>query len=166
MSVDRAGQIRARLNAATAGPWRWAYPGSDSPELVGVGGDENYSYEKDVLRAEHDGGCACRQACKLEVLIDNDADAELIANAPADLAWLLDERDRLLAEVDSLTMLVRRDREGICAEPPPTLAGSVMNEQCVLRAGHSGWHEAESTHPGTPPMRWGTANQALRREKP
>lgn len=50
-------------DAATPGPWRWAFPGSDQPVLMGTKGDENYSWEEEVLEAEHDHGCADCHNC-------------------------------------------------------------------------------------------------------
>lgn len=71
---DRADQISARLAAATPGPW------------VREG--------REVYR-----GCSCNG--EFLTSTTHDPDADLIANAPADLAWLLSERKRLLAAVEA-----------------------------------------------------------------
>lgn len=65
---DRLQEIRARLDAATPGPWE-----KTSPNVVVAAGD--------VVAG---------------VPLTNNAD--LIAHAPADLAWLLDEVERLRGE--------------------------------------------------------------------
>ena len=64
---DRIAEIRARLDAATPGPW-----------LVRNGWVDLNNLHGDVIPVGH-----------------NDADADLIAHAPADIAWLLDEVERL-----------------------------------------------------------------------
>ena len=65
---DRLQEIRARLDAATPGPW---YVRSGWVAL------NNLNY--DVIPVGH-----------------NDADADLIAHAPADIAWLLAEIEKRL----------------------------------------------------------------------
>lgn len=64
--------IKARLQRATPGPWE-ASPDTDSY----YGGDASMVTSKPR---------GCRVACGIE----EHRDAELIAHAPADLAWLLD----------------------------------------------------------------------------
>ena len=97
MTPDELAAIRARLDAATPGPWHWdEYP---VPALHGVGGSpDTYEYEAEVIEATHTGGCGCRAECYLDLTIDR-SDAEFIAHAPTDLADLLTEVDRLTADL-------------------------------------------------------------------
>lgn len=85
--AEREQQIRARLAAATPGPWQMARsaPGD---------GFENLSIQSasdEVIV----GGCGCCGS----PYGSNVADAALIANAPADLAYLLEENQRLREEL-------------------------------------------------------------------
>ena len=71
-NVQRIAEIRARLDAATPGPWKRSLSGSHyNPWKV------------------HRGA--------ILVALSGEAveDADLIAHAPADIAWLLDEVERL-----------------------------------------------------------------------
>jgi hypothetical protein len=70
---------KATTEAATRGPWSWttAYR---VPELVGIGGNEDYTYETTVVNAAHSGECGCRSACTLELEVEP-ADAQFIAEA-------------------------------------------------------------------------------------
>lgn len=96
MDDARLAQIEARLVEATRGPWTW--DGRRVPTLEGRGGDpETYEYAVDVLIADHSGECGCRSACELELAVSY-ADAQLIANAPTDLADLVAEVRRLREE--------------------------------------------------------------------
>jgi len=96
---DQIAAIRARLAAATRGPWTWEATGN-AVTLNGRGGDpELYDYEVEVVEVRHTGGCGCRLACELEVHVADD-DARLIENAPSDIAHLLaviDAQARALA---------------------------------------------------------------------
>lgn len=73
--TDRLQEIRARLNAATPGPWHrhddepWVTNSATPPMRIIATG----------LRGQREN-------------------AELIAHAPADIAWLLDEVERLRSE--------------------------------------------------------------------
>ncbi len=89
--TDRAEEISARLAAATAGPWR--NPGH---AVVWAG------WPGPPLRFVADCGTKAH---------NNDAD--LIANAPADLSWLLDQRRELLARVEVADENVRRLRYSV-----------------------------------------------------
>lgn len=81
MSADdaRTDQIRARLEAATPGPWAYWGQGWIAPE--------------------HDPQC---DSCGVpqNLIPRTDADAEFIAHAPADIAHLLAENKRLRADRD------------------------------------------------------------------
>jgi hypothetical protein len=86
MTRDQLDAIRARLDAATPGPWE-AGTASCCPDLGWVEGPK---------------GAVCPQFTATKVTHSLDAnDAELIANAPTDLRALLDEVERLTAERDS-----------------------------------------------------------------
>lgn len=78
---DRLQEIRARLDAATPGPWH-VHP---------VGSIE-------VRRLDYSGFVVARA--------NHDDDADLIAHAPADLAWLLAEIDALRERVAVLRVEV------------------------------------------------------------
>ncbi|THV25986.1 hypothetical protein [Glycomyces paridis] len=88
--TDRLAEIRARLDAATPGPWQ------DAGDVSGI---ETASGERITIGDDSGYGC---------VYID-DGDRDLLANAPADLTYLLDVAEdceaRLAAKqhlVDSL----------------------------------------------------------------
>lgn len=79
---DRLAQIKSRLAAATPGPWSWL---------------------RDEYRADGPRP-VCRISCiegDIALTYGNTHDADLIANAPGDLAWLIAEVERL-REVASL----------------------------------------------------------------
>ena len=85
--TDRIAKIQARLDAATRGPWHW--DGHRVPTLIGRAGDPDiYEYDTEVIEATHGGECGCRSVCTLDLEV-GPRDAEFIANAPADVAWLL-----------------------------------------------------------------------------
>ena len=91
--------IRARLTAATSGPWSrgtddlTVTPGSWPIAIVGVSHDDiTVDYEDDAVFFDHVSSSA-------------DADLDLIAHAPDDIKALLNEVDRLndaLQEIDWL----------------------------------------------------------------
>ena len=74
--TDRLTEIRARLDAATPGPWVVT-----GQEILTVAVDGQTGWESLVADVWH-----------------RDRDADLIAHAPADIAWLLDEVERLRAQ--------------------------------------------------------------------
>jgi len=84
--------IRARLAKATPGPWRVEsrHLGDSSAACISAGinsyGDGPESYPIGILS-------------KGTV---SDANADFIANAPTDIAFLLSEIDRLTADVENL----------------------------------------------------------------
>ena len=98
--------IRARLTAATSGPWNQGTDeltvtaGSWPIAIVGVGHDGiTVDYENDEVAFDHVSNSA-------------DADLDLIAHAPEDIKALLDEVDRLndaLQEIDWLIETVDPD---------------------------------------------------------
>lgn len=78
---DRLADIRARLRAALRGPWFVRY--EDRTE-------EHLGWRADVMQAEEQGGC--RHGVALATGWSNpNPEAELIAHAPDDLAFLLAE---------------------------------------------------------------------------
>jgi hypothetical protein len=80
VTPDQLSAIRARLDAATPGPWE-AGTASCCPDMGWVDGPK---------------GAVCPQFTATKVTHSLDAnDAELIANAPTDLRALLDEVERL-----------------------------------------------------------------------
>ncbi len=109
MTPEREAEIRARLAGATPGPWKY--------EWESAGESDNFTasiYEDDykgllVGRCNQNGS--------------HHGDEEFIANAPADVAELLDEVDRLRAALrtsterlantlDELRATLERAREG------------------------------------------------------
>lgn len=82
---DRLAEIRARLDAATPGPWNVRTNGSWlRPRAVVYRDSNQHANNVDV--------------CQLIGERREWADADLIAHAPADIAWLLDEVERLRGE--------------------------------------------------------------------
>ena len=73
--TDRLAEIRARLDAATPGPWR-AADWDDARGIRVVVGE----FPRDPYTL---------------ALAERDHDARFIAHAPTDIAWLLDEVARL-----------------------------------------------------------------------
>lgn len=74
---DRLQEIRARLDAATPGPWE-----------VWENGTMVCAPDRDAPGAYHD----------IALAFSSLGDQHLIAHAPADIAWLLDEVERLRGE--------------------------------------------------------------------
>lgn len=86
--------MRARLTAATRGPWTW--DGRRVPTLEGRAGDpDTYEYDTEVIEVTHLEGTYSRP-CELELEI-SEADREFISHARVDIELLLDENDRLRA---------------------------------------------------------------------
>ena len=83
--MSRIDEIRDRLDKATPGPWEATYEPSDRWTSI-------------TGQAHDDGGrwLLCPEVATCEG--EGHTDADLIANAPADLAWLLGEVERLSAE--------------------------------------------------------------------
>ena len=79
-TADRVDAIRARLNAATPGPWEFVPGrfGGIKYTFTGWDGEPAQDY---VISETYDG----------ELVGERPGNAELIANAPADLAWLLEQ---------------------------------------------------------------------------
>ena len=92
--------IRARLTAATSGPWARGHTeltvtaGSWPIAIVGVGHDDiTVDYEDDAVFFDHVSSSA-------------DADLDLIAHAPEDIKNLLNEVDRLNDALQEISQLL------------------------------------------------------------
>lgn len=81
---DRIAEIRTRLNAATPGPW------SRDPVLVYLGDD----------RGDH--RVRSYPGLPTVAVSEQAADADLIAHAPADIAWLLEQYEWMSKERDKV----------------------------------------------------------------
>jgi hypothetical protein len=92
---SRLAEIRARLEAATPGPWS-RDPGPETELGTDLWYDRLYSD-----RSQPDGFVYIHPVTKPEdelwiaEVFQNEQDADLISHAPADIAWLLDEVERL-----------------------------------------------------------------------
>lgn len=136
---DRVQAIRARLAAATPGPWRWRGHKNQCIELRGARfGDvvlapERSGFHWTAFKVSVKGLLySIREFAVLEVPYRQDIvgvvhpDAELIANAPADIAYLLGEVDRwrddaaLAAGASDMhaerAALMERERDGALAD--------------------------------------------------
>lgn len=87
--TERAEQIQARIEAATPGPWA-------QEDYVDIDADGSYDLAH-VTAPDPDEPDTAVRGVALGILRE---DAGLIANAPADLAWLLAERVKLQAAID------------------------------------------------------------------
>lgn len=92
VSVTRLEEIRARLNAATPGPWRTSWRGID-PDVVSIEGGICHAEDCD---------------CDGPDLVLAEADAAFIAHAPEDIAFLL---ARVAALKAALAPLAAQDCE-------------------------------------------------------
>jgi hypothetical protein len=93
-TADRVAAIRARLGRATRGPW----------EHVG-----------NLVRDTH----AYNTICRVDLYGVGPVDADLIANAPDDLAWLLEELEQARKHGDNAWHVlekVRAERDALVAE--------------------------------------------------
>ncbi len=84
---ERIEQIKARLNNATPGEWAIVAGGSVGKEYDG----------ESFVNIPGNGSFVCQ----------NPDDADLICSAPADLRWLLEERERLEKEKAELREAIR-----------------------------------------------------------
>lgn len=111
----RAVAIRARLDAATPGPWREMCMGS-----------EGYHVYEDVSTT----GKLRRKLtarCTYEDWETDKANASLIANAPADLAWLLDALAAAEARAAQAEQALADTRGKIAAVRSDYMNGNVPN---------------------------------------
>lgn len=130
MTPSELSAIRARLDAATPGPWE-AGTADCCPDMGWVDGPK---------------GAVCPQFTATKVTHSLDAnDAELIANAPTDLRALLDEVERLTKREDDLVkagldlMVANKDLTAevveLHADPLPAAAWVREVQQAAFRRG-------------------------------
>ena len=100
--MRRIDEIRERLDKATPGPWKATYEAAD--DWVSITGQGFY-----------DGGhwMTCPEVATCEGIVGPDAD--LIANAPADLAWLLDALARRDQRCEDLAVSLDETRASLDA---------------------------------------------------
>lgn len=108
---ELVGEARQLVADATSGPWEWD---PDHRTLWGRGGTPGvYEYRHEVISVEHDGGCACRRMCELEVSID-DGNARLLEAAPRVTTGLLSIASTATARAETAeaaASLMRRERD-------------------------------------------------------
>ena len=99
MTNERIEAIRTRLQAATPGPWEWEgeskedWPQSDNSLVTA------YVPEGEKWREPLVSGWGYDAS---GISVHKDADGELIANAPTDIAYLLNIIDQVSAAMDEL----------------------------------------------------------------
>lgn len=145
-SPSRITTIQARYQAATPGKWTAGYvfrcravPKSSCAGDCGATQDAIGVATHPSLH-EHHAVIVCETGpIGDEHETASRADAEFIANAPADIAYLLGEVERLQKDVDRLTAAASRvmlrvpelraglDRQAFGWEPPTTDAGEALN---------------------------------------
>ena len=102
--MTRIDEIRDRLDKATPGPWKATYEPDDRwTSITGQG--------------HNDGGrwLLCPEVATCEG--EDHPDADLIANAPADLAWCLGKIERLSTKLAMVSLIVD-DEPDPCPEHP------------------------------------------------
>lgn len=113
--TDRQREIRDRLAAVTPGPW-----------VVGEEVDGVYAGRRTVVRYMPPDRYSTRIVSIGQTRGHDsqhaEANIEFIANAPADISWLLAEIERLSATCGAL-LWPGRDNEGPCILPVDHLAG-------------------------------------------
>jgi hypothetical protein len=110
--TDRPGEIRARLDAATPGPWKDA---GRSNGIAAASGEE-------ITRGDNSGyGC---------VYID-EADRSMIANAPSDIAYLLEQNALLEGQLATARERHVRQRRYVT---PDDFEGSFDDPQWIVEA--------------------------------
>lgn len=125
--MDRTDEIRARLDAATPGPWEVDTNEPFSQDIVGIVGPSGY-----VLLLEEQDESECPVT---------EADADLIANSPADLAYMLDENAVLRKALELMakhivvygnldTMLCDNIPQSLHFKYQPKNDGNYGNEPC------------------------------------
>jgi hypothetical protein len=135
---DRLTQIRARLSAATPGPWRTVAIPADESELATPGGEAvehvDLFYEsvplqpvvgqhkpelgQNVFSADMSKRQQENVACLVHVN-ENDPDVQFIAHAPEDVGYLL----HLLTHAQQEREKLRRALETIYGDPEIRLSG-------------------------------------------
>lgn len=125
-ATETLAQYQAIAGHATQGPWAW--DGRQVPTLHGVGGDESFSYSKEVIETTHDGGCGCRKYCEQELLVSQ-LDAEFIAVS----------RTLAPAMAAALQEIMTLHRPGYWSYP--IRSGRSWDDECEVCLGKSGVHE-------------------------
>lgn len=129
-SERRLAEIRERLAAATPGPWELY--ATERNVIAITKGRMRSGYRREIV---HWSGFDCSN-------IDDPgqvrANAALIAHAPSDLAYLLDEIARLARELDAARereRAVRDEATGYLAEVAGTLADMHDGDECSFEGG-------------------------------
>lgn len=112
MTAERLQEIRARHEAATPGPWAYEAHGDSGDYGVGVIMDGNDNY---IEGYNDDNDCLLVEVVAIEV--KNIVDADFIAHAHVDIPALLDEVERLNAELAE----IRKNSIVIPQSPPKSL---------------------------------------------
>lgn len=118
--MDRLDEIRARVAAATAGPWVAIYYGPEVAREPGWSVDCNQPDVLSVANVFRGYGNRGEDA----------ANAAFIANAPDDIRFLLAEVERLRAERDALRLALQD-----LAEDNPSMAA--LNRAKAMLGGQS-----------------------------
>lgn len=116
--MTREQEIEAQLKAATPGPWQWCNWGDAEPDGV----DADFTLEAPPETRPDWGPDVKYPDLPNGILTDADrevsrADRDLIANAPADLRYLLDQLQRWRNIGESLLILDERVRTNLVMSP-------------------------------------------------
>jgi len=123
VSDERIKQIRERLEAATPGPWSW-----HASEKDGSGG-----YPQRVLSVGTPRLiCECYESPDLPATV-----APFIANAPSDIAYLLERVERLRAALEDLRDFPTRHPS---LSPTGWVSGMRSEARRILSADDNGGH--------------------------
>lgn len=106
MTATNLDALRTTAQAATEGPWTWD-TGYRVPTLEGVktevySEDDVFTHAVPVLEIDHDGGCACRSLCELEVTLSDEDKAFVAAFNPKVALELLARLEAAEARVAEL----------------------------------------------------------------
>lgn len=115
MKPERIEQIRTRVEAATAGPWRVVLDDSEGPKTVWRQ-CESDKHPDDPERLSVYDDCCFDGGLHSEPFY-READAEFVAHARVDVPWLLDRLDQ-----------IRRLCENYTPVPPPLFRGPGLSE--------------------------------------
>lgn len=131
MTQERLDEIRARLAAATDGPWSVVYESEECPPF------KPYAYAihgptmQGVLESQVSDDFKAQYGHQMdEVTGVADDDAELIAHAPTDLAALLAELDRLCDELAKARAVTEDKVEVACKAYYEARAGELDDTIC------------------------------------
>jgi hypothetical protein len=99
MTEDRIAAIRARLEAATPGPWNTSGPDTVAQWMI-------YDGRWCVASAtayDHNMPLSNKPGARGPGYIDPDANAEFIAHAPEDIAWLIGQLEGQRAKLTAIS---------------------------------------------------------------